>query len=141
MSGEKIGKFIVRLIIYSLIVGFLVGILELYIGHRLILDPLLYNKDYGFVYESYLYPTYYGLTKSIVVSVVFFFVYFFTLGKKAKPILKSALVGILGAAIFGIYYYLTFPHTLFWSSAIIGIVHFSFITVISFIFAKIVKLK
>lgn len=131
----------IKLVIYSLINGFLVGFLELYIGHRFILDPLLYEKDLGFVYESYLYPTYYGLTKSIVVAIVFFLVFFFTSKTNFGLLAKSAIIGVLGTAIFGAYYYLTFPHTSFYSSAIIGIVHFLFIFGVSFIFAKLVKQK
>ncbi len=133
-------KSILMLIPYSLIAGALVGLLELYIGHRLILDPLLYAKDSGFVYESYLAPTFYGLTKSIVVAITFFLVYLFTLKTKMKTIVRSAIIGLTGTIIFGIYYYLTFPHTSSFSSWIIGIVHFTFIGGISYLFAKIAKL-
>ena len=56
MVNKKLGSFIIKLVVYSLVVGFLTGVLELYVGHRFILDPLLYEKDLGFVYESYLYP-------------------------------------------------------------------------------------
>ncbi|OGY45684.1 MAG: hypothetical protein A3J62_02530 [Candidatus Buchananbacteria bacterium RIFCSPHIGHO2_02_FULL_38_8] len=141
MENEKLGLFILKLIFYSAAVGFLAGILELYIGHRFILDPLLYDKDLGFVYESYLTPTYYGFTKSIVVAIVFFLVYLLTFRKNIKSVLKSIIIGILGTAIFGIYYYLTFPRSTFFGGAIIGIVHFLFISGTCFIFTKIAKLK
>lgn len=141
MVNGKLGLFTLKLIFYSIVAGFLVGILELYIGHRFILDPLLYDKDPGFVYESYFAPTYYGFTKSIVVSLVFFFVYFFTFKKNINSILKSIIIGILGTVIFGIYYYFTFPRSTFFGGAIIGIVHFLFISGTCFIFAKIAKLK
>ena len=93
MANEKLGLFVLKLFFYSIVAGFLTGILELYIGHRFILDPLLYDKDPGFVYESYLAPTYYGFTKSIVVSLVFFFVYLFTFRKNIKSVLKSIIIG------------------------------------------------
>ncbi len=139
--NKKLKAFIPKLILYSLIVGALVGVLELFIGHRYILDPLLYDKDPGFVYESYFAPTYYGLSKSIVVALTFFLVYLAAFKTKLKPILKAAIVGLAGTVIFGIYYYLTFPHSTSTSSAIIGIVHFSFIAGISYLFVKLVKLK
>ncbi len=138
---KKLKSFILTLVIYSLIAGVLVGILELFIGHRFILDPLLYNQDPGFVYESYFAPTYYGLSKTIVVAITFFLVYLATLKMKIKPIIKSAIIGLVGTFIFGVYYYITFPHSTSTSSAIIGLVHFSFIGGISYLFAKIVKLK
>lgn len=138
---KKLKSFIPKLILYSLLAGILVGVAELYLGHRYILDPLLYDRDPGFVYESYLAPTFYGLTKSIVVAITFFLVYLATFKTKLKPIIKPAIVGILGTLFFGIYYYLTFPATTSSSSTIIGIVHFSFIGGISYLFSKIVKLK
>lgn len=141
MEQEKLGLFTIKLIFYSLIAGFLTGILELYIGHRFILDPLLYDRDPGFVYESYLAPTYYGLTKSIVVALVFFVVYLFTLRINLSLIWKSIVIGILGTVVFGIYYYLTFPRSTFFGSMIIGIIHFLFIAGISFILARSVKLR
>ena len=136
---KKFGSFFLKLVISALIVGILAGVLELFIGHRFILDPLLYNTDYGFVYESYFAPTWYGLTKSIVVALTFFFVYLCAKKIKLKPIIKSAIVGILGTIIFGIYYYLTFPTTTSSSSLIIGIVHFSFIFGVSYLFTKLAK--
>lgn len=139
--AEKLKKFIPKLVLYSLIVGILVGVLELFIGHRLILDPLLYEKDLGFVYESYFAPTFYGMTKSIVVALTFFLVYLSTLNKKIKPLIKSAIIGLAGTIIFGIYYYLTFPSVNYSSGLIVGVVHFSFIAGISYLFAKLVKLK
>ncbi len=139
--SKKLKTFIPKLALYSLIAGVLVGLSELYIGHRFILDPLLYNKDPGFVYESYLAPTYYGLSKSIVAAITFFLVYLSTLKMKIKPIIKSAIIGILGTIIFGIYYYFTFPSTASSSSLAIGLVHFSFIAGISYLFAKAIKLK
>ncbi len=138
---KKLKSFIFILILYSLLAGLLVGFLELYIGHRYILDPLLYESDPGFVYETYLAPTYYGLTKTIVVAITFFLVYLATFKKKIKPIVKSAIIGLIGTIIFGIYYYLTFPHSTSTSSVAIGLVHFSFIGGISYLVAKIVKLK
>lgn len=138
---KKFIKFIPKLILYSLITGMLVGVLELFIGHRFILDPSLYDKDPGFIYESYFAPTYYGLTKSIVVALTFFSVYLLTLKKKIKPVVKSAIIGIIGTLVFGIYYYLTFPRSSISSGIIIGIVHFSFIAGITYLFSKIVKLK
>lgn len=127
--------FILKLICYGVLVGALVGVLELNIGHRFILDPLLLDKGYNFVYESYFAPTYYGFTKSIIAAITFFFVSLFALKQKLKPIVMAALTGILGTAIFGAYYYFTFPRSTFYSAAIIGIVHFSFIAAISYIFA------
>jgi len=139
MKIKKVGSFLLKLFFSSLIVGALVGVLELFIGHRFILDPLLYNNDAGFVYESFFAPTYYGLTKSIVVAITFFLVYLCASKSKLKPIIKSAIVGILGTIIFGIYYYFTFPATTGSSSAIIGIVHFSFIFGVSYLFTKLAK--
>lgn len=141
MKLTKKTKSVLKLILFSLIAGALVGVLELFIGHRFILDPLLYDKDPGFVYESYFAPTYYGLTKSIVAGLVFFLVFLFTSKKKIKPIIKAAIIGIVGTIIFGIYYYLTFPKTSFSSSGIIGIVHFSFIAGISYLVTKVGKVK
>jgi hypothetical protein len=138
---DKLKKFIPKLILYSLIAGALVGVLELFIGHRFILDPLLYGKDLGFVYESYFAPTFYGMTKSIVVALTFFFVYLLTFNKKMNTIAKSAIIGLTGTIIFGIYYYLTFPSVNYSSGLIVGVVHFSFIAGISYLFAKLVKIK
>lgn len=141
MVKNKLKSFIPKLVLYSLITGFLVGFLELFIGHRFILDPLLYDKDPGFVYESYLAPTFYGLSKSIVSAVAFFLVYLFTFNKKIKPVIKSAIIGLAGTIIFGIYYYITFPSVGSSSVWLIGLVHFTFIGGISYLFAKLVKLK
>ena len=139
--NKKLKKFIPKLVIFSLLVGALVGVLELFIGHRFILDPLLYNQDPGFVYESYFAPTFYGMTKSIVTAITVFLVYLAAFNTKLKPVIKAAIVGITGTIIFGIYYYLTFPHTSSNSSLLIGIVHFSFIGGITYIVAKISKFK
>jgi len=139
--NKKLKSFIPKLVLFSLIAGILVGVSELFIGHRFILDPLLYDKDPGFVYESYFAPTYYGLTKSIVVAITFFLVYLAAFKTKLKPLIKSAIIGLTGTIIFGIYYYLTFPHTSSSSSWIIGVVHFSFIAGVSYLFAKFIKLK
>ena len=128
---------ILKLKLYSVLIGLSVGMLELYIGHRFILDKLLIGRDYNFVYESFFAPTYYGLTKSFIVAVVFFLVSLFAPKNKTNPI----IVGILGAAIFGLYYYFTFPRSSFYSSALIGIVHFSFIAGTIYIFNKIFKFK
>lgn len=128
---------VLKLVIYSVLLGLSVGILELYIGHRLILDKLLIGRDYNFVYESFFAPTYYGLIKSFVVAIVFFLVSLFAPQNKTNPI----IVGILGAAIFGLYYYFTFPRSSFYSSALIGIVHFSFIAGTAYIFNKKIKTK
>lgn len=130
-----------KLIFYSILVGALVGVLELNIGHRFILDPLLLGKGYNFVYESYFAPTYYGLAKSIIAAITFFFVYVFAAKQKLNPIITAAATGILGTAIFGIYYYFTFPRSTFYSAAIIGIVHFSFIAAISYIFVRFLQSK
>ena len=119
----------------------LVGLIELYVGHRFILNPLLYNKDLNFVYESYLAPTYYGLTKSIVVALVFFFVYLFTRRNNLSQGLKSIIIGLVGTITFGLYYYFTFPRVTVLNGAIIGVVHFSFIAGITYLFAKIFKVK
>jgi hypothetical protein len=139
--NKRLKSFIPKLILFSLIVGILVGVLELFIGHRYILDPLLYNKDPGFVYESYFAPTYYGFSKSVVVAITFFLVYLFTFKNKMKPILKAAIIGAVGTLVFGIYYYLTFPHTSSNSSWIIGLVHFTFIFGITYIVVKLTKFK
>ena len=128
---------ILKLKLCSVLTGLSVGILELYIGHRFILDKLLVGKDYNFVYESFFAPTYYGLSKSVIVAIVFFFTYLLAPKNKTNPI----IVGILGTAIFGLYYYFTFPRSSFYSSALIGIVHFSFIAGITHVFNKILKLK
>lgn len=128
---------IFKLIFYSLLLGLAVGILELYIGHRFILDKLLIGRDYNFVYESFFAPTYYGFTKSFIVAIVFFLVSLFAPKNKTNPI----IIGILGTAIFGLYYYLTFPRASFYSAALIGVVHFSFIAGITYAFNKILKLK
>ncbi|VVB83100.1 Uncharacterised protein [uncultured archaeon] len=141
MADKKLKKFIPKLVLYSLVAGILVGVLELFIGHRFILDPLLYGKDLGFVYESYFAPTFYGMTKSIVVALTFFLTYIFTFNKKINLLAKSAIIGLVGTIIFGIYYYITFPTVTSSSGIIVGIVHFSFIAVISYVFAKLVKLK
>ena len=85
---------ILKLKLYSVLIGLSVGMLELYIGHRFILDKLLIGRDYNFVYESFFAPTYYGLTKSFIVAVVFFLVSLFAPKNKTNPI----IVGILGAA-------------------------------------------
>ncbi len=138
---KKLKSYIPKLALYSLIVGLIVGVAELYIGHRYILDPLLYDKDPGFVYESYLAPTFYGLSKSIVTAITFFLVFLATFKTKLKPLIKAAIIGLAGTLIFGIYYYITFPSTTSNSSLIIGIVHFSFIGGISYLFSKLVKLK
>src|SRR3989338_1187473 len=135
MAKKKYTGAIPKLILCSILVGLLVGMLELYIGHRFILDPLLYGKDLNFVYESYFAPTYYGFIKSVVVSIVFFLVYL----TMPKTKLKPTIIGILGTSIFGAYYYLTFPRSTLYSSAIIGLVHFSFIAVITYIFTKVLK--
>ena len=134
---KKFGK-IPKLIIFSVVIGILVGVLELVIGHRFILDPLLY-EDLGFVYESYFAPTYYGLTKTIIISIVTFLTYLFGFKKKIKPILKAVIVGVAGTIILGIYYYFTFPSVASASSALIGIVHFSFIFGITYIADRLVK--
>lgn len=141
MTNKNSVKFIASLLFYSIIVGVLTGLLELFIGHRFILDPLLYDKDLGFVYESYFAPTYYGLTKSIVVAIVFFIVYTFTAKYKIKPLLKSSIIGIIGTILFGIYYYFTFPHVTFYGGAVIGLVHFLFIAGTSYGFIKLVHLR
>ncbi len=141
MADKELKKFIPKLILFSLITGALVGILELFIGHRFILDPLLYDKDPGFVYESYFAPTFYGLTKSIFVAITFFLIYLATFRMKIKPVIKSAIVGLIGTIIFGIYYYFTFPSTTSSSSWIIGVVHFSFIGGITYIVTKLTKFK
>ena len=136
MAKQKRTPAILKLVLCSLIVGLLVGLLELYIGHRFILDPLLYEKDLNFIYESYFAPTYYGFTKSVIVSIVFFLTYLILPKAKFKP----AIVGIFGTIILGLYYYFTFPRSTLYSSAIIGLVHFSFIAGITYIFSKIFKL-
>jgi hypothetical protein len=141
MPNKKLGLFNISLIFYSVIVGALTGVLELFIGHRFILDPLLYDKDPGFVYESYFAPTYYGFTKSIVVAIVFFLVYLLTSGIKMRPLLKASIIGILGTVFFGIYYYFTFPHVTLYGDAVIGIVHFLFIAGVSYGFIKLFHLK
>lgn len=141
MENEKLEMSVLKLIIYAVTIGVLVGVLELYIGHTYILNPLLYNKDLNFVYESYLAPTYYGLTKSIVVATVFFFVYFLTRKNNISQGLKSIIVGIIGTILFGIYYYFTFPRVTVLDASIIGVVHISFITVITYLSAKILKIK
>jgi len=141
MADKKLKKFIPKLILYSLVAGILTGVLELLIGHRLILDPLLYGKDLGFVYEYYFAPTFYGMTKSIVVALTFFLVYIFTFNKKINLLAKSAIIGLTGTIIFGIYYYLIFPTVSYSSGLIVGVVHFLFIAGISYLFAKLVKLK
>ena len=134
---KKISK-IPKLIIFSVVIGILVGVLELIIGHRFILDPLLY-EDLGFVYESYFAPTYYGFTKTIIVSIVTFLAYLFGFKKKIKPVFKAVIVGIAGTIILGIYYYFTFPSVASASSALIGAVHFSFIFIIVYLADKLVK--
>src|SRR3990167_7560786 len=126
-----------KLIFHGLWLGLSVGMLELYIGHRFILDKLFIGRDYNFVYESFFAPTYYGLAKSIIVAIVFFLTYLMAPKNKTNPI----IVGISGAAIFGLYYYITFPRASFYSAALIGIVHFSFIAGITYFFNKIFKLK
>lgn len=136
MAGQYNFKRIAKLIFVGVLAGFSTGLLELYIGHRFILDKLLLGKDLNFIYESFFFPTYYGLAKSIVVALTFFLVYLLMPKIRIKPL----LTGILGTSIFGIYYYFTFPHASFYSSFIIGIVHFSFIAGITYIFAKISKL-
>ncbi len=141
MANEKLGQSTLKLIIYSAVTGMLVGLIELYVGHRFILNPLLYNKDLNFVYESYLAPTYYGLTKSIVVALVFFFVYLFTRRNNLSQGLKSIIIGLVGTITFGLYYYFTFPRVTVLNGAIIGVVHFSFIAGITYLFAKIFKVK
>jgi len=141
MTNEKLVSFIIKLAVCSLAVGFLTGVLELYIGHRFILDPLLYEKDLGFVYESYLFPTYYGLTKSIVVALAFFIVYLATHNKSVSRLIKSVIVGILGTTIFGIYYYFTFPKVTLFGGLVIGIVHFVFIGGVPYLFTKLSKFK
>jgi hypothetical protein len=141
MINKNLKQFIPKLVLYSLTVGVLAGVLELFIGHRFILDPLLYDKEAGFVYESYFAPTFYGLTKSIVVALTFFFVYLFTFNKKIKPVVKSAIIGLVGTIIFGIYYYFVFPSVASSSSLLIGVVHFSFIAGTAYLLAKLIKLK
>ena len=126
-----------KLLGISALAGLLAGFLELYAGHRFILDPLLYGKDSGFVYESFFAPTYYGLIKSIVVAIVFLFAYL--AGKKIKY--KSAFIGIAATFLFGVYYYILFPRVAISSALIITIVHFSFITAASYALAKISKLQ
>ena len=54
--------------------------------------------------------------------------------------MKSVLTGILGTALFGLYYYFTFPSVGLYATALVGIVHFSFISVITYAFSKIAKL-
>jgi hypothetical protein len=122
-------KRIAKLILISLVTGFSLGWVELNIGHRYILDKILLGKDPNFVYEYFWAPTYYGLTKSIVVAITFFLIYLSLPQIKLKPV----IIGIMGTLIFGIYYYFTFPQTYVSSSLIIGIVHFVFITVVVYI--------
>jgi len=141
MIIRKIKGLIPRLALSAISVGILVGILELYIGHRFILDPLLYGVDTGFTYETYFSPTYYGMTKSIVVALTFFLVFLFTEKKKISLLMKSALVGILGTIIFGIYYYFTFPSVGIYATALVGIVHFTFIGGITYIFSKVANMR
>jgi hypothetical protein len=141
MIIKNIKSLIPKLILSSLAIGILVGILELYIGHRFILDPLLYEKEAGFTYETYFAPTFYGMTKSIVVAITSFLVFLFTAKTKMNLLMKSALIGILGTTFFGIYYYFTFPHVGLYATVLVGIVHFSFIAGITYIFSKIVELK
>ena len=120
---------ILKLVYSAIIAGALIGILELYIGHRLILDPLLYGNELNFVYESYLAPTYYGLAKSIITAFAFFFVYLFM----PRNRLKACWVGIIGTIAFGIYYYFTFPRSSIAASSLIAVVHFAFIAGISYL--------
>ena len=82
MIIRKIKGLVPKLALSALCVGILVGVLELYIGHRFILDPLLYGQDSGFVYESYFAPTFYGMTKSIIIGLTFFLVFYLLLRKK-----------------------------------------------------------
>lgn len=140
MLTKKVKSFLPKLAISALAVGILVGVLELYIGHRFILDPLLYGQESGFTYETYFAPTFYGMTKSIVVAITFFLVFLLTAKKKINLLVKSAFVGIIGTTLFGIYYYFTFPPVGLYATALVGIVHFSFIGGITYAFSKIAKL-
>jgi len=135
---KKITEKFLKLAIFSVVVGVLVGVLELVLGHRFILDPLLY-EDLGFVYETYFGPTYYGFTKTIIVSIVTFFIYLIGFKKKMNTILKTAIIGVVGTIILGIYYYFTFPSVASESSVLIGAVHFSFIFVIVYITDKLTR--
>ena len=137
---NKLMKHLPKLALFSIIVGVLAGVLELYIGHRFILDPLLHN-DAGFVYESYFAPTYYGFTKSIVIAITFFLVSIFTFNKKINLLLKSVIIGVLGTAFFGLYYYFTFPPVTLYTTAVIGVVHFTFIAGVSYLASKVLKIK
>jgi hypothetical protein len=134
-------KPVLMLALYAVIIGILVGFLELIIGHRFILDPLLYHSDTGFVYETYFAPTYYGLSKTIVIGLTFFFTFLATKKSKLKQITKSVIVGIIGTAVFGLYYYITFPQVGSSSSTIIGLVHFSFIAGITYGVVKFFNIK
>jgi len=136
----KIKSLVLKFTLSALIIGILVGVLELYIGHRFILDPLLYNIDYGFTYETYFAPTFYGLTKSIVVGLTSFLSLLFMAKRKINLMIKSAIVGVLGTAIFALYYYFTFPHVGLYATVLVGIVHFSFIAGITYIVSKFTKL-
>lgn len=137
--NKKLISFIPKLILFSLVAGVLAGVLELYLGHGFILNPLLYDKDQNFVYESYFSPTYYGMTKSLVVAIAFFLVFLFTRKTNLKIIFKAIIVGILGTTIFGIYYYFTFPRVTSSASSLIGVVHFSFIAGTSYFCALIMR--
>ncbi len=136
----KIRSFLLQLVIIALIVGTLAGVLDLFIGHRLILDSLLAG-DPSFISESYFAPTYFGLTKLIAVAVTFFFVYLSASRSKLKPVAKSLIVGILGTLLFSIYYYLTSPSLAITSSLLIAAVHFIFIFGVTYLVVKLLKFK
>lgn len=141
MLVKKIKGLIPRLALSALFVGLLTGILELYIGHRYILDPLLYGADPNFTYETYFAPTFYGMSKSIVVAITYFLVFWLAEKKKINLLAKSAIVGVVGTILFGIYYYFTFPIASVTSGVIVGLVHFTFIGGITYIFSKIVNIR
>lgn len=133
--------FAVKLILIALLIGILVGLAELFIGHRFILDPLLENVDSEAVHGTFFYPNYYGLVKSIIVAVTFFFVFLCCQKGEIKPAVKSALVGVIALIIFGIYSNLVFPKPQFISTVITAMVHFVFVAGITFIIVKILKFK
>ena len=133
--------FFVQLILIAILIGVIVSIVELFVGHKMILDPLLHEMDPNFISESYFAPTYYGLTKMIAVALTFFFIYLCTSKSKMKPILKSAMVGVIGTIIFGIYHSATLPNLSFISTAVLLLVHFVSIGAITFLIVKILKFQ
>jgi len=127
-------KRIARLIFVSFFTGFSFAWLEIYIGQRHILDKILLGRDPSFVYEYFWAPNYYGFAKFLAVTLAFLLTY--TLLPEIK--LKPLLIGFMETVALGIDYYLISPNIYLFSSVVIGLVHFIFITamatVISLIF-------